>query len=267
MQIEISENSQGIELGDVCVSLSEISNGKYRLVDGTQTEGWVCSLVLNTARDPIVVGGGSLFSAGTATWQVVQITKPEGTSGSISLRKLEERGPWLIKETVQVYQDHWLALRKDFVIRPDRKDGTYCIVDLMPGVCVLAVDEELNVYLTEEFHYGVGRVTLEGVSGGIEECEGALGTAKRELREELGIDAVTWDDLGMVDPFTGSIVSPTRLFLARGLIFGATNPEGTELIRSVKMSLDEAVRCVIDSEITHGPSCVLILKAARFLAS
>ena len=39
-------------------------------------------------------------------------------------------------------------------------------------------------------------------------------------------------------------------------------PEGTELIRQVKLTLSEAVHRVMQSEITHGPSMTLILKAA-----
>jgi hypothetical protein len=71
------------------------------------------------------------------------------------------------------------------------------------------------------------------------------------------------DDLGLVDPFTASVVSPTRLYLAEGLRFGDHSQEGTEVIRCVKLSLAEAVQKVIDSEISHGPSCVVILKTCR----
>jgi ADP-ribose pyrophosphatase len=173
---------------------------------------------------------------------------------------MKSHGPWQIVESVEVYQDPWIRVRKDNVIRPDGKPGTYSVVDLTPGVCVLAMDDENNIYLTEEFHYGVGRVTLEAVSGGIEPGEQPLETAVRELREELGIQAEEWTDFGTCDPLTGSLVSPTRLFLARRLTFGKHAQEGTEQIRCVRASLAEAVRKVMSSQITHGPSSVLILK-------
>jgi ADP-ribose pyrophosphatase len=51
-------------------------------------------------------------------------------------------------------------------------------------VTVIAVDDDNFVHLTEEFHYAVGRVTLEGVSGGIDPGETAEEAAKRELAEE-----------------------------------------------------------------------------------
>jgi ADP-ribose pyrophosphatase len=175
---------------------------------------------------------------------------------------MQPHGPWKIVASHEVYRDPWISVRKDDVIRPDGKNGTYSYVHLKPGVCVVAVDDDGFIYLTEEFHYGVGRSTIEGVSGGIEPGEDALITAQRELKEEIGIDAEEWRDLGIVDPFTANVVSPTRLYLARGLHFGDHAPEGTELIRRVKMPLREAIDWVMEGRITHGPSGVLILKVA-----
>ena len=90
-------------------------------------------------------------------------------------------------------------------------------------------------------------------------------TAKRELKEELGIEAKEWIDLGLVDPFTAVVKSSQKIFLARKLKFGKDNQEVTEDIKLVKVKLEKAVKMVMDSVITHGASCVLILKAARYL--
>ena len=179
---------------------------------------------------------------------------------------MKQHGPWKIRASREVYKDPWIEVRKDEVIRPDGADGTHCVVSLKPGVSVLPLDGQGFVHLTEEFHYGIGRTTIETVSGGIEPGEDARSTAARELEEELGIRAGRWTDLGMVDPFTSIVVSPTGLFLARDLSFVDTAPEGTEQIRPVKVKLAEAVDWVISSKITHAPSCVLILKARLFLS-
>lgn len=178
---------------------------------------------------------------------------------------MKKHGPWMITGSREVYRDPWLALRRDEVIRPDGQPGSYVVATLKPGVSVLALDDDGTAYLTEEFHYGVGRVTLEAVSGGIEPGEDPRIAAERELREEIGIEADEWTDLGSVDPFTANVVSPTRLYLARNLRFVADDQEGTERIRRIAIPLADAIRKVMDSEITHGPSCVLILKAAIHL--
>jgi ADP-ribose pyrophosphatase len=138
-------------------------------------------------------------------------------------------------------------------------------VTLGSGVSVLALDDEKRVYLTDEFHYAVGRRTLEVVSGGCDPGEEPLDAARRELEEELGIVARDWIELGSFDPFTTMLCAPAKLFLARNLTFGASRQEGTENIRCVTVSFDEAIAMVMDGRITHGPSCVVILKAARLL--
>ena len=173
---------------------------------------------------------------------------------------MQSHGPWKIVRSHAIYEDPWIQVRKDDVVRPDGEPGTQSVIRLKPGVTVLAIDTDRFVYLTEEFHYAVGRVTLEAVSGGIDEGEDALATARRELREELGIEARTWRDLGSVDPFTSNVVSPTQLFVASDLTFVKRAPEGTELIRSVKLDFDEALAMVLDGRISHAPTCVVILK-------
>lgn len=158
-----------------------------------------------------------------------------------------------------------MQVQRDEVVRPDGQPGTYAVVHIKPGVCVLAMDGERNVYLTKEFHYAVGEMTIECVSGGRDDEEPALTAARRELREELGIEAEDWLDLGRLDPFTASVLSPTQLYLARDLCFVDAAPEGTELIQQVKVSMEDAVEMVMKNQITHAPSMTLILKAARVL--
>ncbi|MFK7767457.1 MAG: NUDIX hydrolase [Mariniblastus sp.] len=170
-------------------------------------------------------------------------------------------GPWKIKTSADVYTDPFIQVRLDQVVRPDGKDGQHVVVGMKPGVCVLAMDEENNVYLTSEFHYGVGRYSLEAVSGGIEPGEDPDLTAERELQEEIGLVAEHWEHVGTVDPFTTIVVSPTRLYIVRGLSTAEKNPEGTEQIETVVMPLDEAVKKVNSGEITHAPTCVVILQA------
>jgi|SRR5581483_9103211 len=175
-------------------------------------------------------------------------------------------GPWQIVKSTEVYRDPWMSLRKDDVIRPDGQRGTHSVVFVRPGVCVLALDGGGNVHLTEEFHYGVGRVTLEAVSGGCEDNEPAFLCAQRELREELGINAGNWLELGPLDPFTTNVVSPTELFLARELEYGPQAPDGTERIRRVDIPLETALAMIHDGRITHAPTCVLLLRTYLALA-
>ena len=180
--------------------------------------------------------------------------------------QMKSHGPWKIKKTNEVYRDPFIHVWQDDVIRPDGQDGSHVVVSMKPGVCVLAIDEALNVHLTDEFHYGVGRHTLEAVSGGIEPDEDPDITARRELAEELGIQAAKWEFLTTVDPFTTIMISPTRLYFATQLSDVPSNPDGTELIKRQVIPLQSACEQISNGQITHAPTCNLILMAQqRFL--
>ena len=84
---------------------------------------------------------------------------------------MQQYGPWQIRSSHEVYRDPWIAVRRDEVIRPDGADGTHVLVWMKPGVSVLALDDDGSVYLTDEFHYAIGRDSIELVSGGMEPGE------------------------------------------------------------------------------------------------
>ena len=161
-----------------------------------------------------------------------------------------------------MYRDPWITVVQDQVLRPDGSPGTYATVKLKSGVCVIGWDRSDCVHLTSEFHYAVGRTTIEGVSGGIEPDESPLLAAQRELAEEIGLEAENWQMLGVIDPFTAAINSTVTLFVARDLRSVPASPEATELIEHVMMPLDEAIRKVRSGEITHAPTCMILLELA-----
>ena len=171
-------------------------------------------------------------------------------------------GPWTILHRREVHRDPWMEVLHDRVERPDGQTGTYSVVRIKRGVSVLAVGDDQRVYLTREFHYAVGRETLEVVSGGIDVDESPLEAAQRELREEAGLVAANWQYLGWVDPFTASIDSPTALFVATGLTRAEQNLEGCETLEIEELAFADAVQAVLQSRITHAPSCAVILKYA-----
>lgn len=129
----------------------------------------------------------------------------------------KQKGPWQVKSTKTIYKNPWMKITEDKVLRPDGKDGIFGVVQMKPGVTILAIDSKNNVYLTEGYHYAVGRISLEAISGGIDKDETKLDAAKRELKEESGLVAGKWTYLGVIDPFTTVVTSPNHLYLAQDL--------------------------------------------------
>ena len=171
-----------------------------------------------------------------------------------------KKGPWMVTDSKIIYQNPWMKVREDKVIRPDKKSGIFGVVTQKSGVSVIPIDEKRNVYLTKEYKYAIERISIESISGGIDGKEKKLEAAKRELEEETGLTAKKWTYLGVVDPFTSVIKSPNYIYLAQNLSQDKSKLEGTETLKIIKMPLKRAIELVMKSKITHGATCVALLK-------
>lgn len=178
---------------------------------------------------------------------------------------MKKHGPWTIKETRSIYRDKLMEVFEDEVIKPDGTDGTYATVRFKDGAAILALDDEGFVYLVKEFRYALGRKDVAIVGGAIDEGEEPLETARRELREELGIEAEEWTEMGRMHHSTSMVDSTSTLFLAQRLRFTEKEEDSSEILETVKMPFTEAVEKALSGEFTHASTCVLILRARHHL--
>jgi ADP-ribose pyrophosphatase len=174
-------------------------------------------------------------------------------------------GPYTILHSRPVYENPWLKVREDRVERLGGEEATFGVVTMKPGVTVLPMDDSGDVYLAREFKYGIGDSSLEGISGAVGSGETPEQAGLRELGEEAGLRAAEWVDMGLTNPFTTVVNSPNRMFLARKLSETRRKLDVAERIEIVKMPFDDALQAVLDGTITHGASCVVILKTHLYL--
>ncbi len=174
--------------------------------------------------------------------------------------------PFQLLASRVIYQNEYVTLHEDQVLRPNGSTGPFSWLEMKAGAIVLALSEAQEVYLVREYKYAIGMPSLEAVGGGIDPGETPLEAARRELHEEAGLAAAEWTDMGVFQSFTTVVNSPNYLFLAREIReAGGHDPEDGEVLELVKMPLSEAVEMVMRNEITHGPTCCLLLKIDRLL--
>jgi 8-oxo-dGTP pyrophosphatase MutT (NUDIX family) len=169
--------------------------------------------------------------------------------------------PWQTLATRIVYVNQWLRLREDTVIRPDGHEGIYSVVEMRPSVGILALNEADEVALVTQWRYTLGRMSVEIPTGGSETSDpDPKAAAARELREETGLSARHWRELGFVDNSNGSTNDTAHMFLATGLQTGVATPDPEEQVTLSWMPFGQAVAEVLAGSITEAVSVAAILK-------
>jgi 8-oxo-dGTP pyrophosphatase MutT (NUDIX family) len=169
--------------------------------------------------------------------------------------------PWQTLGTRTVYANAWLRLREDTVIRPDGRHGVYGVVEMRPSVGVVALNDVNEIALVSQWRYTLGRMSLEIPTGGSEASDHSmLGAAQRELREETGLSARSWHDLGSVDNSNGVTNDVSYMFLATGLAAGADAQDPAEQVALSWLPFGQAVDHVLNGAITESVSVAAVLK-------
>lgn len=179
-----------------------------------------------------------------------------------------KNGPYKVLDSKKIYKNPWISVREDKVIHPNGKEGIFGVVDVgcegLGGIAVLAINDKKEAYLVKMYQYAIAKESIEVVCGGIEKEESSFEAAKRELKEEVGVEAKEIIDLGEVYSITTIIKSKSYLFLALDIKEGENNLDETESLEVIKIPFDKLVEMVQGSEIFDNTSCTLILKANKY---
>lgn len=169
--------------------------------------------------------------------------------------------PWTTLASRTVYANSWLRLREDTVIRPDGQEGIYGVVEMRPSVGIVALNDTDEVALVTQWRYALERMSTEIPTGGTEPSDRDLLTAaRRELREETGLSARRWRELGFIDNSNGVSTDDAHMFLATGLKQGADAQDAEEQIVLSWLPFDQAVAEVLNGSITESVSVAALLK-------
>jgi 8-oxo-dGTP pyrophosphatase MutT (NUDIX family) len=169
--------------------------------------------------------------------------------------------PWQTLRSRVIYRNAWLVLREDKVIRPDGREGIYGVVEMPPSCGIVAINRDDEIALVSQWRYVHERMSLEIPTGGCEPSEDPLAAAKRELAEETGVHAGSWQPLGTVDNSNGVTTDIAHMFLAGELTAaGPQAVQGDERVELVWMPFASAVQGVMAGTITESVSVAAILK-------
>jgi ADP-ribose pyrophosphatase len=134
------------------------------------------------------------------------------------------------------------------------------VVEHPGGVCVLAINQKDEVVVVEQYRYGISQFLLELPAGKKETNEDPLITAQRELSEEAGIEADTWESLGVFYPSPAYLNEVIHLYIASGLHTTQQNLDEGEYLDTCFLPLETLKQKILSNEITDGKTIALILR-------
>jgi 8-oxo-dGTP pyrophosphatase MutT (NUDIX family) len=161
-------------------------------------------------------------------------------------------------------RDHDRSAAMEQIIALLVAQGDFFKVNERGGCFVLGrSDATLN---RTQWRYTLGRMSVEIPTGGSQSSDhGVLAAAKRELREETGLSAGYWRELGFIDNSNGTTTDVAHMFLATGLEAGTDAQDAEERIVLSWLPFGQAVEKVLDGSITESVSVAAILKANLLL--
>ena len=111
-------------------------------------------------------------------------------------RAAELVGPWTRRSRQVAYDNAWITIWHDEVERPDGSPGIYGVVHFANlAVGAVVVDGEDRVLLVGQHRYTLDAYSWEIPEGGVPAGEPPLDGARREVREETGVEADSWREI------------------------------------------------------------------------
>jgi ADP-ribose pyrophosphatase len=129
------------------------------------------------------------------------------------------------------------------------------------GAAVVAVNERREICLLHQFRHAANGWLWELPAGKIDNREPPLQTAQRELEEEAGVIAASWQSLGDIVSSPGVFTEVIHLFLATGLRVAAAKPEEHEVLEIHWKPIAEVLQMAQDGELRDAKSLVGIFRA------
>ena len=148
-----------------------------------------------------------------------------------------------------------VTLKVDQAQLPDGKVATREVVEHPGGVAILALDEENNVTLVQQYRYPFHQVLLELPAGKLDAGEDHRPAAIRELSEETGLELAS----------PGFCTERLHMYLARDLRKKESHPDEDEFLNVITMPFQQLLEQVMDGTVEDAKTVATVLKTKVLL--
>lgn len=179
---------------------------------------------------------------------------------------MEKRGPWTVLSEELKYESPWITIHKHEVIDPGGRSGEYGVIHFKNlAVGVLALDQDMNTWIVGQYRYPLRKYSWEIPEGGGDRAIPPIDSAKRELREETGLEAEHWQEILRMDLSNSASDEHAIIYIAQGLTEFEPEPDHDEELEMRKLPFDELYQMVERGEILDSLTVAAVLKVKLML--
>lgn len=165
-----------------------------------------------------------------------------------------------------IHKGRILDVRLEQVTLPNGATVTLEMVRHPGAAAIVAIDANDEVTLIHQFRHAADGFIWEIPAGTLNPGEKPATCARRELREEAGLDAQEWTHLGSILTAPGFCDERIHLFLARGLSQGAQQLDHDEILSVRRLPFAQALQMIRAGDIQDAKSIAGLHLAAAVLA-
>jgi 8-oxo-dGTP pyrophosphatase MutT (NUDIX family) len=129
------------------------------------------------------------------------------------------------------------------------------------AVGVLPIEPDGSVHLVGQWRFPLARYSWEMPEGGADPGEAPLECAKRELEEETGLRAGSFEIVLEMDMSNSLTDERAVIYLATDLTAGVAQPEEVEVLRHRRAHFLDVLARVVDGRIRDSLTVAAVLRA------
>ena len=173
--------------------------------------------------------------------------------------------PYKVSKSERIFEGKVFNVRIDHVLQPSGRTMRVDLIEHRGAVILVPVDDQGRFWLVRQYRHPAGKTILEVPAGTLDPEEAPEVCARRECREEVGMNPGQLIRLGGFYMAPGYSMEYAHVFLARDLQPDPLAPDEDEDLSVVQIDLGQLRAALEQGTIEDSKTLASLLLACRHL--